>query len=93
MLARVFSNNLYFLLNLILIVMTNFTKSDDLVVEIDNPKFSEKGLNDKVYEIKAKKGFKSESELDLYIVEGKFKTNKDGKMDIPRKLRKETFLK
>ena len=79
MLARVFSNNLYFCLILILIVMTNFTKSDDLVVEIDNPKFSEKGLNDKVYEIKAKKGFKSESELDLYIVEGKFKTNKDGK--------------
>ena len=25
-----------------------------LVVEIDNPKFSEKGLNDKVYEIKTK---------------------------------------
>ena len=53
--------------------------SDELIVEIDNPKFSEKGLNDRVYEIKAKKGFKSDNELELHIIEGKFKTEKNGK--------------
>ena len=53
--------------------------SDDLIIEIDNPKFSEKGLDDKVYEIKANKGLKSEKELELFSVEGKFKSNKGGK--------------
>ena len=53
--------------------------SDELIVEIDNPKFSEKGLNDRVYEIKAKKGFKSDNELELHTIEGKFKTEKNGK--------------
>ena len=52
---------------------------DELIIEIDNPKFSEKGLNDKVYEIKAKKGFKSDNQLELITVEGKFKTKADGK--------------
>ena len=55
------------------------TLSEELVIEIDNPKFSEKGLNDRTYEIKAKKGLKSENELELFVVEGKFKTEKDGK--------------
>ncbi len=41
--------------------------------------FSEKGLSDKTYEIKAKKGLKSDSELKLFVIEGKFKTVKDGK--------------
>ena len=60
-------------------INTTFTVSDELIVEIDNPKFSEKGLNDKVYEIKAEKGFKSESALELLTVEGKFKTGKKGR--------------
>lgn len=56
-----------------------FSEDDTLVIEIDNPKFSEKGLDDKTYEIKAKKGLKSESNLELFIVEGKFKSKNDGK--------------
>ena len=51
-------------------------RDDQLVIEIDNPKFSEKGLDDKVYEIKAEKGFKSNDQLELITVEGKFKTDK-----------------
>ena len=35
------------------------TESNKLEIEIDNPKFSEKGLDDKTYEIKAEKGLKS----------------------------------
>ena len=50
-----------------------------MIIEIDNPRFSEKGLNDKIYEIKAKKGLKSDSNLELYVIEGKFKTEEDGK--------------
>ena len=63
----------------IIFLTATFVVSEDLVIEIDNPKFSEKGLNDKVYEIKAKKGLKSNEELELFTVEGKFKTKKDGK--------------
>ncbi len=56
-----------------------FAESEELIIEIDNPKFSEKGLNDNIYEIKAKKGFKSNNELELLTVEGKFKLEKNGK--------------
>ena len=59
--------------------MTLVNASEVLVIEIDNPKFSEKGLNDKIYEIKAKKGLKLDDELELFTVEGKFKTEKNGK--------------
>lgn len=68
-----------FLIVTLLFVTMLFSKSDELRTEIDNPKFSEKGLDDRVYEIKAKKGLKKENELELFIVEGKFKTEKDGR--------------
>ena len=45
--------------------------------KFDNPKFSEKGLDDKTYEIKAKKGLKSDVQLKLFAVEGKFKSDTD----------------
>ena len=61
------------------LIATQFSRGDELVIEIDNPKFSEKGLNDKVYEIKAKKGLKTDNELKLFIIEGKFKTVENGK--------------
>jgi hypothetical protein len=77
--TKFFSNNRIVLLSIILLITTQFTKSEDLIIEIDNPKFSEKGIDDKVYEIKAKKGFKSNNELDLVEIEGKFKTDKNGK--------------
>ena len=54
-------------------------EDNSLVIEIDNPKFSEKGLNDKTYEIKAKKGLKSDLELELFTVEGKFKSDSEGR--------------
>ena len=62
-------------------LLTSIAISNDnsVIVEIDNPKFSEKGLDDKTYEIKAKKGLRSDFALELFTVEGKFKTNNDGK--------------
>ena len=65
MLTDYFSIKNLLLLLVIFFIVTFFAKSDELVIEIDNPKFSEKGLNDKVYEIKAKKGFKSDNQLLL----------------------------
>ena len=49
----------------------------DTIIEIDQPRFSEKGLDQKLYEIKAQKGLRSRDKLVLFDVEGKFKT-KDG---------------
>ena len=49
----------------------------ETVIEIDQPRFSEKGLDQKSYEIKAQKGLRSSEKLVLFDVEGKFKT-KDG---------------
>ena len=62
-----------FLLN-ILIATAN---DSETVIEIDQPRFSEKGLDQKSYEIKAQKGLRSSDKLVLFDVEGKFKT-KDG---------------
>ena len=52
----------------------NISFSEDSVTEIDNPKFSEKGLDNKQYEIKAKRGLKSENSIKLFEVEGKYRT-------------------
>ena len=54
--------------------MTLIARSEEIVVEIQNPKFYEKSLDDKAYEIKANKGFKKGENLKLLIIEGKFKT-------------------
>ncbi len=64
---------------LILLASITILSSDELVIEIDNPKFSEKGLNDRIYEIKANKGLKSNDTLELFLVVGKFKTENNGK--------------
>jgi len=64
---------------LILLASITILSSDELVIEIDNPKFSEKGLNDRIYEIKANKGLKSNDSLELFLVVGKFKTENNGK--------------
>ena len=47
----------------------------ETIIEIDQPRFSEKGLDQKSYEIKAQKGLRSSKKLALFDVEGKFKTN------------------
>ena len=44
-------------------------------IEIDNPRFSEKGLDNRLYEIKALRGVQKENNLELYIVEGKLRTD------------------
>ena len=64
---------------IIIFISTSLIHCEEVFVEIDNPRFSEKGLSDKTYEIKAEKGLKSEKELKLFVIEGKFKTIKDGK--------------
>ncbi len=55
---------------------SNATDNDSkTIIEIDQPRFSEKGLDQKSYEIKAQKGLRSSEKLVLFNVEGKFKTN------------------
>ncbi len=54
---------------------SSYSEEDSQLIEIDNPRFTEKGLDEKVYEIKAEKGLQSEDYLELIKVEGKFKTD------------------
>ena len=69
-LNRFFIFDLFFLSNL------NATANEsETVIEIDQPRFTEKGLDQKSYEIKAQKGLRSSEKLVLFDVEGKFKTN------------------
>ena len=63
-----------FLLILILL-QTRLLSSESLGIEIDNPRFSEKGLDNRLYEIKAEKGIQRENNLELFIVEGKLRTD------------------
>tara|TARA_Y200000002_G_scaffold344431_1_gene317649 strand:+ start:1014 stop:1454 length:441 start_codon:yes stop_codon:yes gene_type:complete len=49
--------------------------NENFEIEIDKPKFSEKGLDNRLYEIKAEKGVQRESNLELFIVEGKLRTD------------------
>ena len=67
------------LISLTLLTVCILAEDENLIVEIDNPRFSEKGLDDKVYEIKAEKGLKSNNDLKLFTVKGKFKSEKEGK--------------
>ena len=56
-------------------VYSAYPDENSQLIEIDNPRFTEKGLDDKIYEIKAKKGLQSSDYLELTEVEGKFKTD------------------
>ena len=79
MLIKFLSLNSLLLFLVALFISTTLSSGEELFIEIDNPKFSEKGLSDKTYEIKTEKGLKSDNELKLFLIEGKFKTAKDGK--------------
>ena len=69
-LHRIFFIILFFFSNL------NVASSEsETIIEIDQPRFSEKGLDQKSFEIKAQKGLKSSEKLVLFDIEGKFKTN------------------
>ena len=65
---------IYILFSFLLSFNLNASEND-LTIEIDNPRFSEKGLDEKQYEIKAERGLKSGENLKLFFVEGKFKTS------------------
>ena len=69
-LNRSFIFILFFLSNL-----NAAANESETIIEIDQPRFSEKGLDQKSYEIKAQKGLRSSEKLVLFGVEGKFKTN------------------
>ena len=79
MFDKLLKNNYLSFAILILLMTTGIIKSEEVVIEIDNPRFSEKGLNDKTYEIKAERGLKYNNELQLFKIEGKFKTMNNGK--------------
>ena len=49
--------------------------NESLDIEINNPKFSEKGLDNRLYEIKADRGIQKKNNLELFIVEGKLRTD------------------
>ncbi len=57
-----------------ILFQSNLFSNENLEIEIDKPKFSEKGLDNRLYEIKAEKGIQREGNLELYIVEGKLRT-------------------
>ena len=68
--------NRYIIFILFFFNILNATANDsETVIEIDQPRFSEKGLDQKSYEIKAQKGLRSSEKIVLFDVEGKFKTN------------------
>ena len=66
--------SIFFLFILILFQPRLFS-NENLEIEIDNPKFSEKGLDNRLYEIKAERGIQKEGYLELFIVEGKLRTS------------------
>ena len=68
--------NRFFVFILFSVCILNATANDsETVIEIDQPRFSEKGLDQKSYEIKAQRGLRSSEKLILFDVEGKFKTH------------------
>ena len=73
----IFLNRFFIFILFLLSVLKATANDSDTIIEIDQPRFSEKGLDQKLYEIKAQKGLRSRDKLVLFDVEGKFKT-KDG---------------
>ena len=65
----------FFFLLISILFQTNLFSNENLEIEIDRPKFSEKGLDNRLYEIKAEKGIQREDNLELFIVEGKLRTD------------------
>ncbi len=61
---------------LILALSSSYLLANEVIeIEIDSPKFSEKGLDNRLYEIKAERGIQGENHLRLYSVEGKLRTD------------------
>ena len=64
-----------FLLFISILFQSNLFSNENLEIEIDKPKFSEKGLDSRLYEIKAERGIQRKGNLELFIVEGKLRTD------------------
>ena len=64
-----------FCLFISILFQSNLFSNESLEIEIDKPKFSEKGLDNRRYEIKAEKGIQKEGNLELFIVKGKLRTD------------------
>ena len=75
MLIKNISKLSFFFFLISILFQTNLFSNENLEIEIDKPKFSEKGLDNRLYEIKAKKGIQKEGNLELFIVEGKLRTD------------------
>ena len=60
---------------IIILFQSNSFSEGSLGIEIDKPKFSEKGLDNRLYEIKAERGIQREGNLELFVVEGKLRTD------------------
>ena len=55
MLIRLFKNFIIFFLVIFYSLQLQLSANDDTNIEIDRPRFTEKGLNDRLYEIKAER--------------------------------------
>ena len=64
-----------FFLFLSILFQSNLFSNENLEIEIDKPKFSEKGLDNRLYEIKADRGIQKEKSLELFNIEGKLRTD------------------
>ena len=70
------NHKIYLIFFLVFSVFISYGLANDgLEIEIDSPKFSEKGLDNRLYEIKANRGIQKGDELTLYNVEGKLRTD------------------
>ena len=65
----------FFFLFILFLFQNILFSNENLEIEIDKPKFSEKGLDNRLYEIKAEKGIQREGNLELFVVEGKLRTD------------------
>ena len=78
MLTKLIDSYTKFIVVFILLMTLCQSKSfsnESLEIEIDNPRFSEKGLDNRLYEIKASRGVQKEDNLELFNVEGKLRTD------------------
>ena len=75
MLIKNISKFSIFFLFILILLQSKLLSNENLEIEIDKPKFSEKGLDNRLYEIKAEKGVQKEGHLELFIVEGKLRTD------------------
>tara|TARA_B100000575_G_C22826638_1_gene485679 strand:- start:123 stop:614 length:492 start_codon:yes stop_codon:yes gene_type:complete len=65
---------IFYIFIFVFINISNIFAGNESIIEIDQPRFSEKGLNKRSYEIKAEKGIKSDTQMELFRIEGKYKT-------------------